>query len=281
MSAPWAGIPAILPAFLAAWLRLDDTVGQRNQLSRELLMHWPSRLVWRRTAIVAVWAGAVSISISTGVRMAIGAEADLVTVLVRITLPFLIALPLGLFWFTRLERLEESYKQLLADAAELARRASVDPLTGLLNRRSFVEQFNLSQHHGIAGIFLLADVDDLKQINDRLGHLAGDEAIVSVAEALRERLGDKALIARIGGDEFCAFSPRSQEGAGDLDIDAISKAATRKFRARLGDNTVELGTSIGTVRASKGLDFNNAIAASDTDLYRNKAARKAIQPEPS
>ncbi|WEJ33823.1 GGDEF domain-containing protein [Devosia sp. SD17-2] len=210
--------------------------------------------------------------------MAIGAEADTVTVLVRITLPFLIAVPLGLFWFTRLERLEASYQQLLADAAELARRASVDPLTGLLNRRSFIEQFNLSQNHGIAGIFILADVDDLKLINDELGHLAGDEAIVAVAEALRGRLGDKALIARIGGDEFCAFSPCSHDSARDFDIDAISEAATSIFRSRLGDDTVDLGISIGTVRTSKGLEFTDAIAASDANLYRNKAARKGSQP---
>jgi len=224
---------------------------------------------------MALCAAAISITISTGARMLIGAEADTVTVLVRLTLPFMIAVPLGLFWFSRLEQLEASYNGLLANAADLARRASVDPLTGLLNRRSFIEQYSLSQDHGIVGIFLLADVDYLKQINDRLGHIAGDDAILSVAEALREALGDKALIARIGGDEFCAFVPRSHDKNAEVAIEGITQNAADKFKARCNGVQATLGVSIGTISFNKGgLSFRDAVEASDQVLYSNKAARK-------
>jgi len=56
--------------------------------------------------MVAVIAATISISLSTGIRIAIGARSDLVTIVVRLLLPFLIAIPLGLFWFSKLEKLE-------------------------------------------------------------------------------------------------------------------------------------------------------------------------------
>ncbi|AIN92094.1 hypothetical protein DM30_13955 [Brucella abortus] len=59
----------------------------------------PSGNVWRRTVIVAVIATIISISLSTGIRFALGVKSDTVTILVRLLLPFLIAMPLGVFWF--------------------------------------------------------------------------------------------------------------------------------------------------------------------------------------
>lgn len=92
--------------------------------------------VIRRTGYVAVAAAAISISISTGVRFLMGTEADSVTVAVRFSLPFLIAIPIGLVWFNKLEKLEASYCDLLRKTNELMTKAGTDPLTGLRNRRS-------------------------------------------------------------------------------------------------------------------------------------------------
>ncbi|ENS67651.1 diguanylate cyclase (GGDEF) domain-containing protein [Brucella melitensis UK23/06] len=146
-------------------------------------MQLPSGNVWRRTVIVAVIATIISISLSTGIRFALGVKSDTVTILVRLLLPFLIAMPLGVFWFSRLEELERSYRTAVKRANELARVASVDPLTGLLNRRSFIQQFNAANKAGVRGWFLIVDVDYLKQINDQYGHPAGDDAIIAVAQA--------------------------------------------------------------------------------------------------
>lgn len=217
-------------------------------------------------------AAAMSISISTGIRVVLGIEADTVTVAVRIVLPFLIAIPLALLWFTHLERLEKAYRDLLKHTAELTRRASADPLTGVLNRRSFVEHFDLAQERGAAGFLLIADVDYLKSINDRFGHPAGDAAIMATAAALRETLGPQSLIARIGGDEFCAFLPtETAHDVAALNL-RMNDIATREFQTRTGLDE-EMSLTLGYQSCHRGLTFEAAIARADKMLYGSKRER--------
>jgi GGDEF domain-containing protein len=99
-------------------------------------------------------------------------------------------------------------------AAEVARRASVDPLTGLANRTAFSRRLQealgtLEGSGPAAPALLLLDLDDFKTINDSLGHSSGDEVLRVVAERLRGCLGPGDLAARLGGDEFAVLSPRS------------------------------------------------------------------------
>jgi diguanylate cyclase (GGDEF)-like protein/PAS domain S-box-containing protein len=96
--------------------------------------------------------------------------------------------------------------------AQLQHMADHDPLTGLLNRRSFERELN--QHivrvhrYGPEGAALVLDIDRFKHINDTLGHNIGDELIVKVAHTLRARLRDSDVLARLGGDEFAVLLPR-------------------------------------------------------------------------
>ncbi len=213
----------------------------------------------------------------------IGAEADTVTIVVRLALPFVIAIPLGLIWFSKLERLERSYRDLLKETNELARRASTDRLTGLLNRRSFAEQFDTAMAHGIKGIFVIADVDYLKSINDRYGHLVGDDAIVSTAHALQVVLGKRALIARMGGDEFCAFVPKRDAADVERKLARISEVADETFRQRAGmiagKDGARLAVSIGSAVCRRDATFRNMIAQTDSNLYRKKRERRTAQPQ--
>jgi diguanylate cyclase (GGDEF)-like protein/PAS domain S-box-containing protein len=100
---------------------------------------------------------------------------------------------------------------------QLAYMADHDPLTGLLNRRAF--QRELADHlarvagSGATGALLILDIDNFKYYNDSRGHSAGDELIVRIAEALKSRLRESDVIARIGGDEFAALLPRADEAA--------------------------------------------------------------------
>jgi diguanylate cyclase (GGDEF)-like protein/PAS domain S-box-containing protein len=95
--------------------------------------------------------------------------------------------------------------------AELRHMADHDALTGLLNRRSFERELERHVDHvaryGPRGAAILLDVDLFKNVNDTLGHSAGDQLIVKVADALRERMRDRAVIARLGGDEFAVLLP--------------------------------------------------------------------------
>lgn len=247
-----------------------------NGLDMVLSLRWPSRYVLKRTAVTALLAAAISISISSGIRYLTGSEADTITVVVRFVLPFMIAIPLGIIWFSKLESLDMAYRSLLKQASELAYSASTDPLTGLLNRRSFADQFDLAMEHGIRGGFLIADVDYLKTINDEYGHLTGDDAIISTGFALKSALGEGSLIARIGGDEFCAFIPlRDGESAAEL-IARIEGLAGRQFRERIGKDEPVLSISCGYEVCRQGQTFRDMIAQTDSNLYRKKRARKNI-----
>lgn len=234
-----------------------------------------SRSVLVRTAQVTLIAAAASIGISTGVRWILGVEADHLTVAVRIMLPLMIAAPISFVWFSRLERLELSYRRLLRETSRLARRANTDPLTGVLNRRSFIEQFETACGHRIGGSFIIADLDYLKTINDRYGHLAGDDAIIAAADALKQVLGEESLIARMGGDEFCAFVPG---GVRDVDAlpEAVNEAAARNFRARNGEADICLSISLGHQICKPNMSFRDLVAQTDSHLYRKKQSRDSV-----
>lgn len=240
-----------------------------------MLVLLPPKTVWKRTAIVTLVAASISISLSTGIRILVGAEADAITIAVRLVLPFVIAIPLGLVWFTKLDALELSYRELLKKTNQLAKTASADPLTGLLNRRSFVEQFEVARAHGVGGSFCIADIDYLKAINDSFGHLAGDDAILATGEALSSILGEESLIARIGGDEFCAFVPYPVGDVEELSR-RINEVAAEEFRKRSGLLDYQLGVSIGHQICRSGLTFRDLMARSDNSLYRSKRHRTRV-----
>ena len=233
----------------------------------------PSNYVLRQTARVTVLAAVTSISISTGIRIIVGAQADTITILVRLVLPFLIAIPLGLVWFTRLEKLERSYRDLVRHANELAKSASTDPLTGILNRRAFVTQFEGALEIGVKGWLLLADVDYLKSINDQYGHLAGDDAVMAVASALQQVLPQDSLIGRIGGDEFCAFVDLAKTADVHEVITHINLGAAELFRKSQPEAHHHLSVSIGYSRCEQKLSFKDAILRVDQKLYRKKRSR--------
>ena len=92
---------------------------------------------------------------------------------------------------------------------EMARQATTDPLTGLLNRRAFLEE--MARHidrldrEEQPGTLLFADLDYFKPVNDRLGHEVGDQVLVRTADILRNTVRPSDLVARLGGDEFALW----------------------------------------------------------------------------
>lgn len=100
---------------------------------------------------------------------------------------------------------------------QLAHLADHDPLTGLANRRKFdaelAAHLDRCRRYGAQGALLMLDLDNFKQINDTLGHGAGDQLIVSVASVLRERLRASDVVARLGGDEFAILLPVADRAA--------------------------------------------------------------------
>jgi diguanylate cyclase (GGDEF)-like protein/PAS domain S-box-containing protein len=162
---------------------------------------------------------------------------------------------------------------------ELARLARTDPLTGLLNRRAFVEEierrlFRIRTGQG-HGVLVLIDLDNFKPVNDRLGHAAGDQALIAVARHLLAAVRGPDLVARLGGDEFALWLD-----AIDIDVAEARLAIIGGGVAALVPASMEaglpLGLSAGLAPMESGvtLTFAELMHRADTAVYASKAAGK-------
>jgi diguanylate cyclase (GGDEF)-like protein len=165
-------------------------------------------------------------------------------------------------------------------AAEVARRASVDPLTGLANRTAFSRRLQealgtLEGSGPAAPALLLLDLDDFKTINDSLGHSSGDEVLRVVAERLRGCLGPGDLAARLGGDEFAVLVP---EVADEGEAVALGErmAAILRSPVTVSGREVLARASVG-VRLARGGDEDPERLLRDADMamYAAKTAGRA------
>jgi len=157
---------------------------------------------------------------------------------------------------------------------EAHRLAITDPLTGLFNRRHFLTQLEetLKRARRYRQTFAVAllDLDGLKAINDRLGHGAGDRALESVGQALREWVRDTDVIARIGGDEFAALLLQVDGPAAAVTIERL-RDTVRDRALREGDELLHLTLSGGVaLYPAHGGDSEALLARADAALYAAK-----------
>ncbi len=110
-------------------------------------------------------------------------------------------------------RYQESVNQLASLTGRLRELATVDSLTGVLNRRAFLDHADSEwvrhQRHKNPLSCLMLDVDGFKKVNDTFGHAAGDALLQHIGALLRASLRATDLPARLGGDEFCALMPET------------------------------------------------------------------------
>jgi diguanylate cyclase (GGDEF)-like protein/PAS domain S-box-containing protein len=161
--------------------------------------------------------------------------------------------------------------------AELRHMADHDALTGLLNRRAFERELERHVDHvaryGPRGAAVLIDVDLFKNVNDTLGHSAGDQLIGKVADALREQLRDGEVIARLGGDEFAVLVPDgtpqdAESTANDL-LEAIRGVRISSHSGRLRNVSASIGVAPFDSRRLTGEDV---LVNADLAMYEAKEA---------
>jgi diguanylate cyclase (GGDEF)-like protein len=158
------------------------------------------------------------------------------------------------------------------------KRYQVDSLTGLLTRRYFEDLFTLSLERALRYqenfVIALFDVDDLKLTNDTLGHLAGDQLLLAIANALQASCRHSDVIGRLGGDEFIASYHQTETQAIENNLSHIrSKLASKP--SRFGDAEYRISFSFGLARfPDDGADLDALIAAADKRLYAMKSANK-------
>ncbi len=170
---------------------------------------------------------------------------------------------------------------------ELADRARTDTLTGLLNRRGIDEGLvriaGRSRRREEPLTILMIDLDRFKQVNDELGHDAGDQVLKAFADCMRDALRTEDLYGRFGGDEFIVALTGHEDGAGAAAARRLREAASAADLSAIGlEGGIEL--SVG-VACGMHTTVAELIRAADEALYRDKAGRRAAvaaaQPAPS
>ncbi len=161
-----------------------------------------------------------------------------------------------------------SIHELSISRATFQHLSQTDQLSGLLNRRAFLEAHAL--HRGDASLVVF-DIDRFKALNDSFGHDAGDHAIVSVAAVLTAMFPAPHVVARIGGEEFAALVVGLQaQDRLALAQEALSMVARSPIQ--LGDQVTSVTVSAGVAEFSTYSGFGPLFAAADKALYLAKAA---------
>ncbi|HEY2551474.1 MAG TPA: GGDEF domain-containing protein [Streptosporangiaceae bacterium] len=163
--------------------------------------------------------------------------------------------------------------------AQLINESRIDSKTGLLNagtwRRESSSEVSRAQRTGSPLALALIDIDFFKAVNDRYGHLAGDEVLAAVGRALRGLVRDYDLIGRFGGEEFALLLPQTDEAGARILTERIrSQVAGLQIEAPGGPGTdpISLTVSIGVVTVAAAGDLTEMLAVADAALYRAKHA---------
>jgi diguanylate cyclase (GGDEF)-like protein len=159
--------------------------------------------------------------------------------------------------------------------AELRYLADHDSLTGLLNRRRFraeLDQYvSFAARYGGRGAAMVIDIDGLKDVNDRLGHQAGDQLIREVAEILRERVRATDIVARLSGDEFAVLMPQADtEGAMQLGEDLRAQVAEGLPRSSEVE-TASISVGIAMFGGQDSAGAEAVLVAADQAMYQAKS----------
>jgi len=160
------------------------------------------------------------------------------------------------------ERTEEVYKL-----------AVLDPLTGLYNRRSgeqrLAQEMSRSTRNGHPLTILALDLDDLKQVNDRFGHPAGDELIRTFADRLNKAIRGSDVAVRLGGDEFLVLLPECKPDGARHVVSRLSGLEV-EFKGQ----SVEVSFSAGWTDFAPGESADELLRRADDALYANKRATR-------
>jgi diguanylate cyclase (GGDEF)-like protein len=180
----------------------------------------------------------------------------------------------------RTKELVELTRKLVDEISErkqaeerLARTATSDLLTGVMNRRAMLEQLRYQlvrhQRNKTPFILLVLDIDHFKNINDTYGHDIGDQALISVADVLLNSTRSQDLISRWGGEEFLILLPDTDIKGGVIVAEKIrSRVESEVFKA--AGKSLQLTMSIGVTEYKDGQNIEQCIKAADSALYKAK-----------
>lgn len=167
----------------------------------------------------------------------------------------------------------------LERARQFSSEARTDHLTGLANRREFERvmerEVALAERHDRRLSLMMIDLDNLKGINDRHGHRAGDEGLKLVAQQLLRVVRAADVCARVGGDEFAVAMPETEVGRMREVAQRLRSAVQQmNFAAK---SMVRVEVSVGFAAWQPGQNWKATYQAADADLYEDKRRRKTVR----
>jgi len=162
----------------------------------------------------------------------------------------------------------------------LERRAVLDPLTGILNRRGLLSVLRRQQERarrdGTPLSVLMVDVDRFKALNDSYGHQAGDTVLRHIARALVGAMRIEDHVGRLGGDEFLVILPED-EGSATALAERLSHLRVPPLAVGNGQD-LEVTVSVGAATMRPGESLDHMIDRADAEMYRRKRVRAATPP---
>lgn len=170
----------------------------------------------------------------------------------------------------RTEALDRANERLRSANAALLEESRTDALTGCANRRAALRLLSEWQSY----VLMLVDLDHFKALNDRYGHAAGDQVLITASALLRARLGPAALLARWGGEEFLVIWPGLDLDAGTTEAELLRSTIAQAQFQTLGGQALRVNCSIGVaehpLHVGRG-DWQLSLELADRALYRAKA----------
>ena len=159
---------------------------------------------------------------------------------------------------------------------EMARQARTDPVTGLLNRRAFLEEIarcaERLDREELPGTLMFVDLDNFKSVNDSLGHEMGDQVLIHTATLLRNVVRPTDLVARLGGDEFAVWMNGADHMTAAERAEQLRTQVPHEMSELAGTSTLRLGVSIGIATRSFGSQeqIDSVLRRADMAMYEVK-----------
>ena len=177
-------------------------------------------------------------------------------------------------------QLREQLADMRVQMESLKTLADADPLLGVLNRRAFVRELDravaMVKRYHVPASLVFIDLDNMKSINDRFGHSAGDAALAHVARVLSENIRQTDRLGRLGGDEFGLILTQTEADAARHKAEMLAKAiAAHPLSLSAENDEMRITVTCGVAPLVERLSPQDALSAADADMYERKIRRKA------
>ena len=159
--------------------------------------------------------------------------------------------------------------------AEARRLAATDSLTGLMNRRAFMEAMDRERsravRHTLPLSLLMLDVDHFKRVNDTHGHDAGDAVLRGIAVVLKKIARKSDFVSRWGGEEFVVALAQTAEAGGRIAAERVRRAIAEATFTLPSGESLRATASVGLASATSQINLDELIGRADRALYAAKA----------